>query len=127
MKIKIDNRKFLAIFFVFFIIIGGVLTLISSPRQIFGGIVRGYIDSPEDCNTFQKVGNSLREFDTRSSEYFIFHDISIHAYGGIQKLLNRSLIDDTDKFWFNAFVDQTLCFSLETSYSISFDKDLVCD
>lgn len=97
MKIKIDNRKFLAIFFVFFIIIGGVLTLISSPRQIFGGIVRGYIDSPEDCNTFQKVGNSLREFDNRSSEYFIFHDISIHAYGGIQKLLNRSLIDDTDK------------------------------
>ena len=97
MKIKVDSKKTVAYLFVIFIALGGILTLIVSPKQVFGGFVRGYVDAPNDSDIFKKVGNSLKEFDGRTSEYFVFHDISIHAYGGIQKLVNRSLIDDTDR------------------------------
>ena len=97
MRIKLDSKQLVAFLFVFFIALGGILTLILSPKQVLGGFARGYINSPDDCDVFQKVGNSLKEFDGRTSEYFAFHDISINTYGGIQKLVNRSLIDDTDK------------------------------
>ena len=97
MIIKLDSKKIVAFLFVFFIVLGGMLTLILSPKQVIGGFVRGYVNSPNDCNILQKVGNSFKEFDGRTSEYFAFHDISIHAYGEIQKIVNRSLIDDTDK------------------------------
>ena len=97
MKIKVDSKKTVAYLFVILIALGGILTLIVSPKQVFGGFVRGYVDAPNDSDIFKKVGNSLKEFDGRTSEYFVFHDISIHAYGGIQKLVNRSLIDDTDR------------------------------
>lgn len=97
MKIKVDSKKIVAIIFVFFIALGGILTLVLSPKQVLGGFVRGYINTPNDSDVFEKVGNSLKAFDGRTSEYFVFHDFSIHAYGGIQKLINRSLIDDADK------------------------------
>jgi hypothetical protein len=97
LRIKLDSKKLVAFIFIFFIALGGILTLILSPKQVLGGFARGYINSPDDCDVFQKVGNSLKEFDGRTSEYFAFHDISINTYGGIQKLVNRSLIDDTDK------------------------------
>lgn len=86
-----------AFLFVPFIALCGILTLVLSPKQVLGGFVRGYIDTPDDSDVFQKVGNSLKMFDERASEFFVFHDASISAYGGIQKLVDRSLIDDTDK------------------------------
>ena len=73
------------------------MTLLLSPRQVFGGLVRGYINTPEESSFFQKLGNSVKTFDGRVSEYFVFHDLSIHSYGGIQRVLNKSLINDTDK------------------------------
>ena len=97
MKNKLDSKKAVAFLFVIFITLGGIFTLILSPKQVFGGFVRGYINSPSESDVFQKVGNSFKMFDERASEYFAFHDISIHAYGGIQKIVNRNLIDDTDK------------------------------
>ena len=97
MKYKINSKGLVAILFVLFITIGGVFTLILSPKQTFGGIVRGYIDAPQGSNIAQKIGSSFRAFDNRTSEYFVFHDLSIHAYGGIQRIINRSLIDDADK------------------------------
>lgn len=97
MKNKLDSKKAVAFLFVIFITLGGIFTLILSPKQVFGGFVRGYINSPSESDVFQKIGNSFRMFDERASEYFAFHDISIHAYGGIQKIVNRNLIDDTDK------------------------------
>ena len=96
MRKKINSKNILAVLFVASITICGLLTLALSPKQIFGGLVRGYIDAP-DNNPVQKVGNSFKTFDARMSEYFAFHDVSIHAYGGVQNVLNRSLIDDADK------------------------------
>ena len=72
------------------------MTLLLSPKQIFNGLVRGYIDAPNESNTLQKVGNSLKSFNGKVSEYFVFHDLAIHTYGGFQKLVNRTLIDDAD-------------------------------
>lgn len=97
MKKKINSKNLVALFFVLFIVAGGALTLAMSPKQIMGGLVRGYLNSPKESNLFEKANASLREFDNRISEYFVFHDLSIHAYGGIQKAINRTLIDDIDK------------------------------
>lgn len=97
MRKKINSKNVLAVLFVASITICGLLTLALSPKQIFGGLVRGYTDAPEDNNPIQKVGNSFKTFDARMSEFFVLHDVSIHAYGGVQNVLNRSLIDDTDK------------------------------
>ena len=83
--------------FVLIIALGGILTLLLSPMQIFGGLARGYLDAPRSSTVLQKIGNSLKTFDSRVNEYFVFHDLSIHAYGGVQNLINRTLIDDTDK------------------------------
>lgn len=97
MRKKINSKNVLAALFVITITICGLLTLALSPKQIFGGLVRGYTDAPEDNNPIQKVGNSFKTFDARMSEFFALHDLSIHAYGGVQNVLNRSLIDDADK------------------------------
>ncbi len=97
MRKKINSKNVLAVLFVASITISGLLTFALSPKQIFGGLVRGYIDAPADNNPVQKVGNSFKTFDARISEYFALHDVSIHAYGGVQNVLNRSLIDDTDR------------------------------
>jgi len=97
MQIQPNGRKVLAIVFLVFIIAGGILTLALSPVEIFGGLVRGYLSAPEGSNVFQKVSSSFKTFDDRVNLYFAGHDLSIHAYGGIQKVLGRSLINDTDK------------------------------
>ncbi len=97
MKFDFDVKKTVAVIFTAFISVCGILTLFLSPRQIFGGLVRGYINTPEESSVFQKLGNSVKTFDGRVSEYFVLHDLSIHSYGGIQRVLNKSLINDVDK------------------------------
>jgi hypothetical protein len=97
MRKKINSKNVLAVLFVASITICGLLTLALSPKQIVGGLVRGYTDAPEDNNPIQKIGNSFKTFDARISEFFALHDVSIHVYGGVQNVLNRSLIDDADK------------------------------
>ena len=71
--------------------------MLTKPTKILGGLARGYIDTPQESNIIEKIDNALSVFDTRISEYFILHDPSIHAYGGIQRLLGRTLIDDTSE------------------------------
>lgn len=97
MRKKLTQKNILAILFLVSIVLGGILTLATAPIQIFGGIVRGYLNVPEENGFFEKMSGAVQTFDKRVNEYFILHDESIHLYGGIQKVLNRSLINDTDK------------------------------
>ena len=97
MKLKLDGKSFLAIAFVAIIIAGGILTFAINPKQVFGGLVKGYISAPTESSFLKKIGNSFSTFDGRMNEYFAFHDTSIHAYGFVQKLLGRTLIHDVDK------------------------------
>lgn len=97
MKRKFNNKNIIAIIFVGFIVICGILTFTLNPTRIFGGLVRGYLDAPEESNVLQRAGSAFKSFEGRMSQYFAFHDASIHAYGGVQRLLGRNLIDDTDK------------------------------
>lgn len=89
-------KKIIAILFVTFITLAGILTISLKPVQILGGLARGYISAPEGSVFLQKVGNAFKVFDSRTSEYFVFHDSAIHAYGAMQKALGRALIDDVD-------------------------------
>lgn len=75
MKSDFDVRKTVAVIFTAFISLCGIMTLLLSPRQVFGGLVRGYINTPEESSFFQKLGNSVKTFDGRVSEYFVFHDL----------------------------------------------------
>lgn len=94
---KISGKKIIAIAFVLIIMLTGMLTVICNPVKIGGGLVRGFINSSEDASVFEKIGNSFSTFDTRMNEFFIAHDVSVNAYGGIQKILGRTLINDVDK------------------------------
>lgn len=96
-KIRLNFQKCVAIIFVAFIVISGIFTFVKNPIKIVGGLARGYIDSPENSNTLEKIGNGFSTFDTRMSEYYVFHDESINAFGLIQKSLGKTLIDDVDK------------------------------
>ncbi|MBR3819593.1 MAG: hypothetical protein IKJ41_10695 [Clostridia bacterium] len=97
MKLKSKSKSVLAIIFVLFIAISGVLSVLSNPIKIFGGLARGYLNTSQESSFLEKVGNSFKVFDERINEYFILHDCFIHSYGGIQKLLGRTLINDADK------------------------------
>lgn len=96
-KIKFDFKNCVAIIFVFFILGSGVLTMALNPVKILGGLARGYMDSPKESNILEKVGNGFSTFDGRMSEYYVFHDQSINAYGFLQKSMGVTLIDDVDK------------------------------
>lgn len=97
MKFKLNGKSFLAIVFVAMILLGGILTFLFSPVEILGGLVRGYLNAPEESNILQKIGASTKTFDNRMNLYFAFQDASIHAYGGVQKLLGHSLVYDVDE------------------------------
>ena len=97
MKFKFKSKSVLAIVFVLFITICGALSVLTNPIKIFGGLARGYLNSPEDSNFLEKIDNSFKVFDERINEYFILHDPFIHSYGGVQKALGRTLINDADK------------------------------
>ncbi len=94
---KFKSKSFLAIIFVLFITINGVLSILSNPIKIIGGLARGYLDSPIESSFLDKIDNSFKVFDQRINEYFILHDFCIHLYGGVQKLTGRSLINDSNK------------------------------
>lgn len=95
-KFKLDFKKCVAIIFVFFIVVSGVLTIAANPVKILGGLARGYMDSPKESNILEKIGNGFSTFDGRMSDYYIFHDQSINAYGFLQKSMGVTLIDDVD-------------------------------
>lgn len=93
---KLTYKHYIAIFFCVFISVLGLLSIVFNFREIFGGLVRGYIDSPEDSSITTKLSNSLSTFEKRMNEYFVLHDLSIDSYGLIQKALDKHLIDDTE-------------------------------
>lgn len=93
---KLTYKHYVSILFCAFIFIFGLLSVIFNFREIFGGLIRGYMDSPEDSSVATKLSNSLTTFDKRMNEYFILHDLSINSYGFIQKSLDKHLIDDAD-------------------------------
>ena len=74
MKTQPISQKILAIIFSVLIIAGGILTLVLSPIEILGGLVRGYLSAPENSNIFQKVSSSFKTFDDRVNLYFVGHD-----------------------------------------------------
>ena len=95
-KFNFTYKNIIAILFVVFIIASFVLSFITAPTKILGGLARGYLNSSEDTNILSKIGNGFKEFDSRMSEYYVFHDISINSYGGVQNLIDKKLIDDVD-------------------------------
>ncbi len=97
MKFILKSKYVLTIMFVLFISICGILSFLTNPIKIFGGLARGYLNSPQESNFLEKIDNSFKVFDERINEYFILHDFCIHTYGGIQKLIGRTLINDADK------------------------------
>lgn len=97
MKFKLNGKTLLAIAFVAFIAIGCILTFAMNPKEVLGGLARGYISAPAEGGFWGKIKNSFSTFDNRMNEYFAFHDTSIHAYGYTQKVLGRTLIHDVDK------------------------------
>lgn len=128
MKLKLTEKNFLAIVFTAFIIICGILTLVLSPREILGGIVRGWLNSPEECSVFEKAGNSLKKFDERLNEYFVLHDASIHAYGGVQRITGRTLIDDVDESYnVVKLKNDYLCFKRDKNSDLSGLKEYLFD
>lgn len=94
---KFDHKFIFTIFFIFFIFITGIATLISNPIKIGGGLARGYIDSDNSDNVFQKIGNGFAELEDRVNTYYALHDQSVNTYGAIQKLIDSSLVFDIDK------------------------------
>lgn len=95
-KFKFTYKNIIAILFVVFIMVSFVLSFITAPTKILGGLARGYLNSPEDTNVLSKIGNGFKDFDSRMSEYYVFHDISINSYGAVQNLIDKKLIDDVD-------------------------------
>ena len=96
---RLKNMSFkhiVAISFCAFVFVCGVLTLTINFREVFGGLVRGYIKSPKNSSVTERLTNSLSTFDTRMNEHFILHDVALNSYGGIQKMMDKHLIDDVD-------------------------------
>lgn len=94
---KFKSKSILAILFVLFITISGTLSILFNPIKIFGGLARGYLNSPPESSFLDKIDNSITVFDQRMHEYYILHDFCIHLYGGVQKLIGRSVINDSSK------------------------------
>lgn len=97
--VSLKYKKTVSLVFILLLTFAGLLTLILSPVEIAGGLVRGYVDSVEDQPFFSKVANGFKTFDSRVSEFFAFHDFCVNAYGGTQKLIGRTLIDDPDPIY----------------------------
>lgn len=94
---RVNYKKITSVIFAAFLIVSFVFSFAKSPKQIIGGLARGYIDSDKGTSVLSKIGNGFNKFDSRLSEYYIFHDESIHLFGFIQKIMCKSLINDTDK------------------------------
>ena len=96
-KLKsLSVRNWIAIIFVLFVFICSFFTLTLNFREVFGGFVRGYINTSEDSIIMDKISNGLSTFDKRMDSYFILHDCAIDTYGAVQKFMGKTLIDDVD-------------------------------
>lgn len=93
---ELRYRKILAIMISATIALITLLTLLISPTKILGGFVKGFIDAPEGSTILQRVEYVFRSEDYRMNEFIVIHDPSVHAYGGIQRLLHKTLINDTE-------------------------------
>ena len=93
---SISFKHIVAVSFCAIVFICGLLTLSINFREVFGGLVRGYIKSPRDSSVTERLTNSLSTFDTRMNEYFILHDVALNSYGGIQKMMDKHLVDDVN-------------------------------
>lgn len=92
---KFNHKNALAIFFLIFIFVTGVLTIALNPMKIIGGFGRGYVDG--QGNTLQKIGNGFTAFEDRENEYYALHDQFINAFGAVQNVINSKLIYDADE------------------------------
>ena len=95
-EIKRSYKSIIAILFCAFIFVCGLLTVTVNFREVFGGLVRGFMKAPKESGVFDKLSSSVSEFDGRMNDYFILHDLSLNSYGAIQKALDKHLIDDAD-------------------------------
>lgn len=89
-------RYILSVLFLAIIIVGGLATLALNPIKIAGGLARGYLSADADSSIFDKIENGFVTFEDRVNTYFVAHDASINTYGGIQKLMGRTHVDDPD-------------------------------
>ena len=93
---NLTYKHYVAIAFCAFIFICGILTITVNFREVFGGLVRGYMKMPSKSTVTERLSNSISTFDKRMNENFIFHDLAIDSYGGIQRIMDKHLIDDAD-------------------------------
>ena len=96
---KKKENYLLSIFFTGVITIGCILTLIFNPKEIAGGLYRGWVSSPEGSSVFVKLSNSFSLFEDRFNTYFVGHNAAVNSYGAIQKMMGRTLVDDVDKYY----------------------------
>lgn len=93
---KFDCKKIMAVLFVGFIIVGFSLTFCTNQIEIFGGLYRGFVDTPQESSILTKVGNSFRNFDARMNNFFIFRNQAVNTYGLVQRISGRKLVDDVE-------------------------------
>ena len=93
---KFDCKKIMAVLFVGFIIVGFSLTFCTNQIEIFGGLYRGFVNTPQESSILTKVGNSFRNFDARMNNFFIFRNQAVNTYGLVQRISGRKLVDDVE-------------------------------
>ena len=87
-------RYILSTLFLTIIVVGGLSTLVLNPKKIAGGLARGYLNADADSSIFEKIENGFITFEDRVNTFFVAHDASINTYGGIQRLMGRTHVDD---------------------------------
>ena len=92
---NLTYKHYVAIAFCAYIFVCGILTITVNFREVFGGLVRGYTKMPSKSTVTERLSNSISTFDKRMNEYF-FYFLAIDSYGGIQKVMDKHLIDDPD-------------------------------
>ena len=94
---RIKYRYILSLMFLIIIFGGGFLTLALNPIKIVCGLARGYLSADADSSIFEKIGNGFVVFEERVNTFFFAHDASINIYGGIQRLMGRTHVDDPNE------------------------------
>lgn len=94
---KLNLKNVLAIVFVIMISGGGFFTIIKNPIKIAGGLVGGYLYADTSTTIFRKMASGFSEFANRVDIYFVGHDLSVNAYGVIQKIMGKTSVDDVDE------------------------------
>ena len=89
-------KNIIAILFVGFITVSFALTFCINQLQIFGGLYKGYVNTPKENGILTRIGNGFREFDARINNFFIFRPQAVNTYGLVQRISGRTLIDDVE-------------------------------